>query len=122
MSESRTIGRLFITDRSKNLIITGGYNIYPQEIEEVLYSHEGVLEATVFGLPDPKWTERVVAAVAVRKGYRVTADEPIDHCCSAMAGYKKPSEIRFFEELPKSEYGKILKREIRKQLIEPRPM
>jgi long-chain acyl-CoA synthetase len=111
-------GYLFITDRSKDVIITGGYNVYPREIEEVLYSHVGVLEATVFGLPDPKWIERVVAAVVVRKGYRLTADELIEYCRSSMAGYKKPSEIRFFEELPKSDYGKILKREIRNQLIE----
>jgi long-chain acyl-CoA synthetase len=115
-------GYLFITDRSKDVIITGGYNVYPREIEEVLYGHEGVLEATVFGLPDPKWIERVVAAVVVRKGYRLTADELIDYCRGSMAGYKKPTEIRFFDELPKSDYGKILKREIRQQLIAHRPM
>jgi long-chain acyl-CoA synthetase len=111
-------GYLFITDRSKDVIITGGYNVYPREIEEVLYSHEGILEATVFGLPDPKWIERVVAAVVVRKGHLVTADGLIDYCRASLAGYKKPTEIRFYDVLPKSDYGKILKREIRKQLIE----
>lgn len=114
-------GYLFITDRSKDVIITGGYNVYPREVEEVLYSHESVLEATVFGLPDPKWIERVVAAVVLRKGHSVTAEELIDYCRSFLAGYKKPSEIRFFEELPKSDYGKILKREVRRQLIDARP-
>ena len=111
-------GYLFITDRSKDVIITGGYNVYPREIEEILYAHDGVQEATVFGVPDAKWIERVVAAVVIRDGHHVTADELIDFCRSNLAGYKKPSEVCFLAALPKSDYGKILKREVRRQLFE----
>jgi long-chain acyl-CoA synthetase len=110
-------GYLFITDRNKDVIITGGYNVYPREIEEVLYRHESVLEATVFGVPDSKWIERVVAAVVVRERHAVTGDHLIDYCRDYLASYKKPTEIRFVDALPKSGYGKILKREVRRQLF-----
>ncbi len=110
-------GYLFITDRSKDVIITGGYNVYPREIEEILYTHAGVQEATVFGVPDPKWVERVVAAVVVRENFSVNEAELIKLCLESLASYKKPSEIRFLPELPKSGYGKILKREIRQRLF-----
>jgi len=109
-------GYLFITDRSKDVIITGGYNVYPREIEEVLYRHPGVLEATVFGVQDPKWGERIVAAVAVREGHAVQAPDLIDFCRGNLASYKKPSEVHFLPELPKSGYGKILKRELKRCL------
>lgn len=109
-------GYLFITDRSKDVIITGGYNVYPRELEEILYSHESVQEATVFGVPDPKWIERVVAVVVVRKDCSLDEHELIELCRNNLASYKKPTEIRFVPELPKSNYGKILKRELRRQL------
>lgn len=106
-------GYLFITDRIKDVIITGGYNVYPREVEEVLYRHPSVLEATVFGVPDPKWGERIVAAVALRADHEVRDSELIEYCRGYVASYKKPSAIHFLPELPKSGYGKILKREVR---------
>ena len=111
-------GYLFITDRSKDVIITGGYNVYPREIEEILYQHNAVREASVFGVVDSKWGERIVAALALREGQSLTVDELIQYCRRHLAGYKKPSDVHFLSELPKSGYGKILKRELR-QLLYP---
>jgi long-chain acyl-CoA synthetase len=87
---------LFITDRNKDVIITGGYNVYPRIIEKVLYRHHGVQDATVFGVPDPEWIERVVAAVVVRDEHKVTTGELIEFCREYLAGYEKPSDIQFF--------------------------
>jgi acyl-CoA synthetase (AMP-forming)/AMP-acid ligase II len=107
-------GYLFITDRKKDMIISGGSNIYPRELEEVLYRHPAIHEATVFGIPDPKWGERVVAAVVVKDEHAMDEKALIQWCLDHLASYKKPSEVRFLPELPKSGYGKILKRETRK--------
>ncbi len=109
-------GYLFLTDRKKDMIISGGSNIYPREIEEILYRHPAIQEATVFGVPDPKWGERVVAAVVAKDGSRLAEDEVIGWCTRHLASYKKPSEVRFIAELPKSGYGKILKRDVRDML------
>lgn len=109
-------GYLFLTDRKKDMIISGGSNIYPREIEEVLYRHPAVQEATVFGVPDPKWGERVVAAVVPKQSSALDEGEVVGWCIQHLASYKKPSEVRFMNELPKSGYGKILKREIRDML------
>jgi len=106
-------GYLFLTDRKKDMIISGGSNIYPREIEEVLYRHPAVQEATVFGVPDPKWGERVVAAVVPKHDSGLDEGQVIGWCVEHLASYKKPSEVRFIDELPKSGYGKILKREVR---------
>jgi long-chain acyl-CoA synthetase len=106
-------GYLFITDRKKDMIISGGSNIYPREIEEILYQHPAVQEATVFGVPDPKWGERVVAAVVAKEAASIDESQVVDWCLEHLASYKKPSEVRFLPELPKSGYGKILKRETR---------
>jgi long-chain acyl-CoA synthetase len=110
-------GYLFLTDRKKDMIISGGSNIYPREIEEVLYQHPAVQEATVFGVPDPKWGERVVAAVVAKDGATLDEAGVIGWCTQHLASYKKPSEVRFIDELPKSGYGKILKREVRDMLF-----
>ena len=110
-------GYLFITDRLKDMIISGGSNIYPREIEEVLYAHPGVHESTVFGVPDPKWGERVIAAVVAKPGAELAEQDLIEWCKRHLASFKKPSEIRFVGELPKSGYGKILKRETKKLLF-----
>ena len=109
-------GYLFITDRKKDMIISGGSNIYPREIEEVLYTHPAVNEATVFGVPDPQWGERVVAAVVLREGEWASEAELIDLCRAHLASFKKPAKVHFLAELPKSGYGKILKREVRASL------
>src|SRR3954452_2942073 len=105
-------GYFFIVDRKKELIIRGGYNVYPREIEEVLYEHEGVLEAAVVGVPDESMGEEVGAAVVLKEGQDVSADELKSYVKEQVAGYKYPRKIWFVDELPKGPTGKILKREI----------
>jgi acyl-CoA synthetase (AMP-forming)/AMP-acid ligase II len=104
---------LFIMDRSKDMIISGGENVYPREIEEVLVQHPAVREVAVIGVPDPKWGEAIKAVVSVVKGKSVTEDELISFCKDNIASFKKPKSVDFVDELPKSNYGKILKRELR---------
>jgi acyl-CoA synthetase (AMP-forming)/AMP-acid ligase II len=106
-------GYLFIMDRSKDMIISGGENIYPREIEEVLIRHPAVREVAVVGVPDPKWGEAVKAVVSLVEGRSATADELIAFCKDHIASYKKPKSLDFVDELPKNNYGKILKRELR---------
>jgi long-chain acyl-CoA synthetase len=105
-------GYFFIVDRKKELIIRGGYNVYPREIEEVLYEHEGVLEAAVIGVPDEAMGEEVGAAVVLKEGQDVSADDLKAYVKGQVAGYKYPRKIWFVDELPKGPTGKILKREI----------
>jgi acyl-CoA synthetase (AMP-forming)/AMP-acid ligase II len=106
-------GFLYVTDRLKDMIISGGENIYPREIEDVLYTHPGVLEAAVIGLPDEEWHERVHAVVVLRPGASVTEAEVVEYCRSALARYKCPKTVQFVDDLPKNATGKILKRELR---------
>ncbi len=105
-------GYLFIVDRKKDLIIRGGYNVYPRELEEVLYEHPAVLEAAVVGLPDDKLGEEVGAAIALKDGESVEPDELRDYMKEKVAAYKYPRRVWLVEELPKGPTGKILKREI----------
>ncbi len=103
---------VFLVDRAKDMIITGGENVYSTEVEDVLYRHPAVLEAAVFGIPDVRWGEAVHAVVVPRQP--VDADALIAHCRSAIAGYKVPKRIELrIEPLPKSGAGKVLKRELR---------
>jgi long-chain acyl-CoA synthetase len=105
-------GYLFLLDRSKDMIISGGENVYCTEVEDAIYSHPAVLEATVFGIPHEKWGEAVHAVVVLRAA--ASADELIEHCRSRIGGYKVPRSISFQSEaLPKSGPGKVLKRELR---------
>ena len=104
---------IFIVDRSKDLIIRGGYNVYPREVEEVLYTHPAIAEAAVIGKPDQRLGEEVVAVVALKPGASATADEIIAFCREQLAAYKHPREVRFVDELPKGPSGKILKKELR---------
>ncbi|MCJ7684071.1 MAG: AMP-binding protein, partial [Desulfobacteraceae bacterium] len=106
-------GYLFILDRSKDMIISGGENIYPREIEEVLIQHPAVREVAVIGVPDPKWGEVVKAVVSLVKGETVTEGALIEFCRDHIASYKKPRSVDFVDDLPKNNYGKILKRELR---------
>ncbi len=109
-------GYVYIVERKNDMIISGGVNIYPREIEEVLYSHPEVSEASVIGLPDEHWGEVVKAVIVLREtGKRVTEAEIIEFCGNRLAGYKKPKSVDFWDELPKSSTGKILKKEIRRQ-------
>ena len=105
-------GYFFIVDRKKDMIIRGGYNVYPREIEEVLYEHPDVAEAAVVGLPDPLLGEEVAAAVALKPGATVTVDELRAHVKAQVAAYKYPRHVWFVDSLPKGPTGKILKREI----------
>jgi long-chain acyl-CoA synthetase len=101
-----------IVDRKKDMIIRGGYNVYPREIEEVLYEHPAVAEAAVIGLPHPALGEEVGAAVVLKPGAGVTAGELRDHVKSQVAAYKYPRAVWIVDELPKGATGKIVKREI----------
>jgi long-chain acyl-CoA synthetase len=106
-------GFYFIVDRAKDLVIRGGFNVYPREIEEVLYAHPAVLEAAVIGKPDERLGEEVVAVLALRPGHEVSAQEIIGYTRERLAAYKYPREIRFMAELPKGPSGKILKAALR---------
>jgi long-chain acyl-CoA synthetase len=105
-------GFFFIVDRKKDMIIRGGYNVYPREIEEVLYEHPAVAEAAVVGVPHPELGEEVAAAVALKAGQEVSADDLQAYVKEQVAAYKYPRSIWFLDELPKGPTGKILKREI----------
>ena len=105
-------GFFFIVDRKKDMIIRGGYNVYPREIEEVLYEHPAVAEAAVVGVPHPELGEEVAAAVALKAGREVSADDLQAYVKEQVAAYKYPRRIWFLDELPKGPTGKILKREI----------
>ncbi|WP_406863603.1 long-chain fatty acid--CoA ligase [Streptomyces sp. HUAS MG47] len=105
-------GFYFIVDRKKDLIIRGGYNVYPREVEEVLYEHPAVAEAAVVGVPDPVLGEEVAAVVTLRPGAEATAEEIRDHVKERVAAYKYPRIVTVAAELPKGPTGKILKREI----------
>jgi acyl-CoA synthetase (AMP-forming)/AMP-acid ligase II len=108
-------GFFYIVDRKKDMIITGGENVYSREVEEVVYTHPAVSEAAVIGLPDPTWGENVTAIVVLRDGMTATEDEIIALCRDRLAGYKKPKKVLFVDEIPKNVSGKILKRELRDQ-------
>ena len=106
-------GFLFLKDRSKDLIISGGSNIYPREVEEVLLRCPAVEEVAVVGAPDPEWGECVVGFVVVRAGMQVAVDELDRLCIDHIARYKRPKRYCFVDALPKSHYGKVLKTELR---------
>jgi long-chain acyl-CoA synthetase len=110
-----TEGYLTLHDRSKDLIISGGMNIYPREVEEVLLTHPGVQAVAVVGRPDPEWGEAVVAFIVA--GPDRPSSESLDSAClEHIARYKRPKEYRFVDSLPTNNYGKVLKRELREQL------
>jgi long-chain acyl-CoA synthetase len=103
----------FIVDRKKDLVIRGGYNVYPREIEEVLFDHPGVGAAAVIGKPDEKLGQEVLAFVVAKEGVKLTSDELIAHCKERLAAYKYPREVRVIDELPMGPTGKVLKKELR---------
>jgi long-chain acyl-CoA synthetase len=108
-------GYIYIADRKKDMIISGGENVYPREVEDVLYQHPAVLEAAVIGIPDPYWVEKVHAVVVTKKGVGTTAEELTAFCKKRIAGYKTPKTVEFVDSLPKNPAGKILKRELREK-------
>ncbi|MGX1194133.1 long-chain acyl-CoA synthetase [Metabacillus sp. SLBN-84] len=111
-------GYLYIVDRKKDLIIASGYNVYPRDIEEVLYEHEAVQEAVVIGVPDPYRGETVKAFVVLKAGKHASDEEIIAFCRSNLAAYKVPAIIEFRNELPKTSVGKILRRALREETLQ----
>jgi len=106
-------GYYYICDRQVDMIISGGVNIYPAEVEAALHAHPAVMDVAVFGVPDEQWGESVKAVVQLRPGMSATPDELIAFCDQRLAGYKKPRSIDFVDELPRDAAGKLLKRKIR---------
>jgi len=106
-------GYYYIVDRKKDMIIRGGFNVYPREIEEVLYGHPAIAEAAVIGVPHESHGEEVKAVVALKAGHSLSTEELIDYCKQHLAAYKYPRIVDFVSELPKGPTGKILKRELR---------
>jgi acyl-CoA synthetase (AMP-forming)/AMP-acid ligase II len=113
LGEQRTDGRIRLIGRLREMYKSGGYNVYPREVEEVLYAHPAVAEAAVVGRPDERLGEEVVAVVAPKPGCTIDVDELIAHCRERLALYKCPREVRVLAALPKSDTGKLLKRELR---------
>jgi long-chain acyl-CoA synthetase len=105
-------GRLTLVDRAKDVIITGGYNVYPREVEEVLYEHPAIAEAAVIGIPHDELGEEICAVVAFKAGQSATEEEIQAHAKGGVAAYKYPRHIVIIDELPKGPTGKIMKREI----------
>ena len=108
-------GYIYLVDRKKEMIVTGGENVYPREVEEIFYQHPAVAEAAVIGVPDDLWIERVHAEVVLKEGRHATGDEMIEFCKQHLARYKAPKSIEFIKSLPKNPQGKIMKRQIRKK-------
>lgn len=106
-------GFLYLVDRKKDMIISGGQNIYSREVEEALFAHPAILEAAVIGVPDEKWGETVRALIVRRGNSPLTAEEVIQHCRANLASYKKPRSVVFIDDLPKLASGKVNKRELR---------
>jgi fatty-acyl-CoA synthase len=116
------LGFLYMVDRLKDMIKTGGLNVYCHEIEEVLSLHPGIGEGVVIGVPHPKWGESIRAIVVPKKGVNLTEADVIEHCRRRLAGYKKPTSVVFLDELPKGTFGgKVLKRVLREQYGESDP-
>lgn len=109
-------GYLHVSDRKKDMILSGGLNIYSREVEDVLRRHPDVADVAVVGIPDPTWGESVVAVVVRRPGSTVDAAALIEHCRASLASYKKPRRVEFVDELPRNAAGKVLKYKIRDEL------
>ena len=109
-------GFLTLKDRSKDVIISGGTNIYPREVEEALLTHAAVHEVSVIGAPEPEWGEEVVAFVVLAENHAADEAALDDHCLSSIARFKRPKRYRFIAALPKNNYGKVLKTELRAML------
>ena len=112
-------GFIYLVDRKKDMIVTGGENVYSREIEEVLYLHPSLDEVAVIGVPDPKWVERVHAVVTLKADASATENEVIAFCKEHVASYKAPKSVEFVESLPKNPQGKILKKVLRKERGRP---
>jgi long-chain acyl-CoA synthetase len=108
-------GYTYIVDRKKDMVIAGGFNIYPRDIEEVLYTHPKIMEAAVAGINDPYRGETLKAYVVLKEGETMTEDEVKEHCKENLAAYKVPKLYEFRAELPKTMIGKVLRRTLREE-------
>jgi long-chain acyl-CoA synthetase len=106
-------GYLFIQDRVKDMILSGGENIYPRVVEEALYQHPAVADVAVIGVPDARWGETVKAVVVLRPGMAASAEELIEFCRGKLGGFERPRSVDFVEVLPRTPSGKVLKRVLR---------
>ncbi|MGH3893594.1 MAG: class I adenylate-forming enzyme family protein [Rhodococcus qingshengii] len=106
-------GYLYLLDRTKDMIVSGGNNVYPREVEEVLITHPAVSQVVVLGIPDNYWGEAVHAVVVREAGHEIESADLIAYCAESLAGYKKPKAVEFVDSLPVSAYGKVLRREVR---------
>jgi len=106
-------GFIYVVDRKKDMIVSGGENIYSAEVEEVLFSHPKVQEAAVVGIPDPKWGEAVKAFVVLKAGQTATPEEIIQFCEANLARFKRPKYVEFLQALPRNAAGKVMKFELR---------
>ena len=106
---------VYILDRAKDMIISGGENIYSREIEDVILKHPAVFEVAVIGVPDEKWGESIKAIVALKQGQKVAEEDIINFCKEHLASYKKPKSVEFIDAIPKNPYGKVLKRALREK-------
>lgn len=106
-------GYITIVDRKKEMIVSGGFNIYPTEVERVLYTHPAIYEAAVVGVPNEEWGEAVKAVVVLKPGAQATAQDILDFCAAGLAGFKRPRSVDFTNELPKNPNGKIVRRVLR---------
>jgi long-chain acyl-CoA synthetase len=108
-------GHLFLTDRIKDMVVTGGENVYPVEVEEALAHHPAVADVAVIGVPDERWGEAVKALVIPAPGATIAAEDLIAFARGRLAGYKLPRSVEFVDELPRTLSGKVLKRELRER-------
>jgi fatty-acyl-CoA synthase len=108
-------GYYYLESRKHDMVISGGVNIYPREIEDHLHNHAAILDAAVVGVPDPEWGEALHAFVVLRDGHALTEQEVIAYCRDGLADYKRPRKVTFLAELPRNPTGKVLKRELREQ-------
>ncbi len=106
-------GYLYIQDRVKDMIVSGGENVYPREIEDVLFQHAGVADAAVIGVPDEEWGEAIKAILVVKEGHEVSAAEILEFCSGKLGGYKRPRSVDFIAMLPRNPSGKVLKKDLR---------
>jgi acyl-CoA synthetase (AMP-forming)/AMP-acid ligase II len=106
-------GFMYVVDRKKDMIISGGFNIYPKEIEQIIWSHDAVQDCAVVGAPDPEWGELVTAVIELKPGQKATEEEIIALCKERLGSIKAPKAVMFWEELPRSTVGKVLKKDIR---------
>jgi acyl-CoA synthetase (AMP-forming)/AMP-acid ligase II len=110
-------GFIYIVDRKKDMIVSGGENIYPREIEEMLYHHPKIQDVAVIGVPDQFWGESVKAFIVLKRGESMKEEEVIEYCKNHLASYKKPKSVEFIETLPRNPSGKVLKTELRESYL-----